>query len=103
MRENAFVAGDTGSKLRVTCTDNDTGGAIDLTGKTVNLKWLNSSGTLVTKAMTLVTPASGIAEYQFVTGELFASEMGFEVEIIDGSDVTRSLEVIDVDVREAFA
>lgn len=100
----AFVSGDTGSKLEVTCKDDDTGAVIDLTGSTVKLKWNNKAGILQTKTMTITDDVGGVAEYQFLTDELTAKQMKFEVEITDsGSNVLRNLEAIRETVREAFA
>jgi len=97
-----FVSGDTGSVLRVTCTNDSDGSVINLTGSTVSLRWFDrATDAVINKAMTLVTPASGICSYQFVAGELVSPSMSFEVRITDGSSaVIRSLNLIDVDVRE---
>ncbi|MCC7202439.1 MAG: BppU family phage baseplate upper protein [Nitrospirae bacterium] len=97
-----FVAGDTGSKLKVTCKNDADNSIIDLTGATVKLKWKDSGGALQTKTMTVLTPATnGQAEYQFASGELFAGTMNFEVEITDaGSKVIRCLDLIIGKVRE---
>lgn len=104
MAAYSFVAGDTGSVLRVTCTNDSDDTAINLTGATVALRWLNSAGTLVSQNMTIVTAASGIAQYQFTASELFAPSMSFEVRITDASsNVIRSLNLIDVNVRAALA
>lgn len=104
MSAYSFVAGDTGSVLRVTCTNDSDDAAINLTGATVALRWLDSSGVLVTKNMSIVTAASGIAQYQFGASELFAPSMSFEVGITDASsNVIRSINLIDVNVRAALA
>jgi len=97
-----FVSGDTGSVLRVTCKNDSDNTAINLTGSTVSLRWFDrATDAVITKAMTLVTPASGICSYQFATGELVSPSMSFEVRITDGSSaIIRSLNLIDVDVRE---
>jgi len=100
----SFVSGDTGSKLQVTCKDDDTGTAIDLTGSTVQLQWKDRSGTFVEKTMTVTDAANGVAEYQFAAGELFAKKMLFEVEITDSSgNVIRSLSLLEEDVRSALS
>ena len=96
-----FVSGDTGSKLRLTITDKDSGAAINLTGATVTLRWKNSSGTLVSRTMTVVTAASGICEYQFAAGELFAPKMRLEAEVVDsGGKIVTGLDLIELAVRE---
>ena len=104
MSSYSFVSGDTGSVLRVTCTNDSDDSAINLTGSTLSLRWLNSSGVLVTQAMTIVTAASGIAQYQFGASELYAPSMSFEIRITDSSaNVIRNLSPIEVNVRAAFA
>lgn len=101
-----FVAGDTGSKLRVTCIDDATGLPIDLTGATVTLRWRNSAATnTLEKTMTKVAPETGgIAEYQFATGELYAKEMRFEVKIVDaGGKELNALDLLVEKIREPLA
>lgn len=100
-----FVSGDTGSKLRVTIIDSETSVAINLTGATVSLKWMDQGGVLKTKTMSLVAPyTNGIAEYQFAAGELFAPKMRFEVSVVDigGKEIT-GLDLIEIVVREQMA
>lgn len=98
-----FVAGDTGSKLEVTCKNDADNTAINLTGATVKLKWKDAGGTLQTKTMTITSAATGVAEYQFLAGELFAGLMNFEVEITDsGGKIIRCLEIIAEKVRAAL-
>ncbi len=99
----SFVEDDTASKLRVTCKNKATGIAIDLTGSTVQLQWTTRKGEFVEKTMSLVVPANGTAEYQFLDGELEAPNMKFEVEITDGSgNILRSLDVLYELVRKKF-
>jgi hypothetical protein len=98
-----LVAGDTASKRRVTCFDNDTGLPIDLTGSTVKLKW-KSGTTLVEKTMAIVDAAGGVAEYQFLADEIIVPNMAFEVEITDSAGkIVRSLQLDTVPVRAALA
>ena len=79
-----FVVGDTASKLEVTCTDNETGLVINLSGATVKLQWLAVDGTTeVNKTMTITDAGNGVAEYLFLVTELYAGVMIFEVEITD--------------------
>ncbi len=100
----SFVSGDTGSKLEVTCKDDDTGVVIDLTGSTVKLKWLDAADALQTKTMTITDAVNGVADYQFLANELIETQMKFEVEITDAvSDVLHSLELIRENVREVLA
>lgn len=101
-----LVSGDTGSTLRVTCRNKSDNSLLDLTNKTVNLKWIASDGvTLVTREMTVVVPATnGVAEYRFQSNDLYAHSMAFEVEVIDAtSAVIRGLDLIKQYVREALA
>lgn len=99
-----FVAGDTGSELQVTCKDNDTGLAIDLSGATVELLWDDSAGTLVTRTMTAVDAPNGIMKYKFVASELFDPHMHFRVRITDaGGSILTSLKDIEVRVAKAPA
>lgn len=99
-----LVSGDTGSKIRVTCKNDSDESIIDLTSKTVNLKWKNAAGVLQTKQMTIINPATdGKAEYQFVTTEIYPDKMKLEVEIIDSiSNKIRSLDLISLKVRTAL-
>ena len=100
----SFVAGDTASKLEVTCKDNDSGDIIDLTGATVVLKWKTADDSLVTKTMAITNAVGGIAEYQFVSADLFAPEMRFEIRITDGSGkILHSLALLREAVRDALA
>ena len=93
-----FVAGDTGSVRRITCRDDD-GSVIDLTGATVTIRWKDAAGTLVERPMTVVSPAAGVAEYQFAAGELYSPRMalGYRVTDATGNVITsRTLDVITV-------
>lgn len=104
MPDYQLVAGDTGSLLRVTCTNDDDGAAIDLTGATVALRWKDAAGTLVSRTMSAVAPATqGIAEYQFAATELIAPTMSFEVQIARSGGNVRSLDPFDLLVRTPFA
>lgn len=100
----SFVSGDTGSKLEVTCKDDDTGVVINLTGSTVKLKWLDAADALQTKTMTITDAVGGIVEYLFLADELIASQMKFEVEITDAvGKVLHSIELIRENVREVLS
>lgn len=100
---NDFVEGDTGAVLQVTCTDQATGAVINLTGSTVALKWEDKLGAVVSKAMTVSAPLTGVCTYQFGVDELYAPGMSFEVVITNGSAKTLSnVELIAVSVRTKF-
>lgn len=95
-----FVANDTGSKLKVTCKDNDTGAAINLTGATVLLRWMDKTGATQSKTMTVTDAANGVAEYQFAAGEIAYPKMSFDVRITDtGGKIITNLAPIEVTVR----
>lgn len=95
-----LVTGDTGSKLIVTCRDNETNEVIDLTGATVKLRWEGDAG-VIEKTMTVTNAAAGIAQYQFLAGEIIVPAMRFEVEITDsGGAIISSLGLIELVVRE---
>jgi hypothetical protein len=96
----SFVAGNTGSKLHITCKDNDSGSVIDLTGSTVTLKWRSSLGAVTSKNMVITSPKTGEAEYQFADSELVAGIMDFDVEIQDSTgNIISSLEALHEWVR----
>ncbi len=100
----SFVSGDTGSKLEVTCKDDDTGAVIILTGATVKLKWLDVADALQTKTMTITDAVNGVADYQFLADELFGTQMKFEVEITDsGGKVLHNLDLIRENCRRALS
>lgn len=100
MTEASFVADDSASKLSITCKDNDTGVVVDLSGSTVRLRWKNAVGMVITKNMTVTSPKSGIAEYQFAEGDLTAGMMDFEVEIEDSTgNIMKSLDLLHEWVR----
>ncbi len=99
-----FVAGDTGSRLRLTCKDSETGNVIPLTGATVRLKWNDAAGALQEKTMTIESAIGGIVYYDFLADELFGNKMKFEVEIEDsGGNILRNPTLVREDVRPALA
>lgn len=95
-----LIAGDTGSKIIITCKDRDTGAAIDLTGATVKLRYSISGGTTVEKTATVVSPPTlGQVSYQFLANDLVSGTMYTEVKITDISGfVITSLEPITISV-----
>ena len=96
-----LVTGDTGSVYQVTCTDNDTGLAINLTGSTIRLRWEDDAGAIQTRIMTITDASNGVATYRFVAGEIIAPFMKFENEITDsGGFITSSLDLEKLIVRE---
>jgi hypothetical protein len=92
-----LVTGDTGSTLRVTCFDGDTGNPINLTGATVRL---NIVGATPGKLMTIISALDGTVEYKFLADEIAGSFMSMEVEITDSQgSILTCLDPITLDVR----
>lgn len=82
-----LVAGDGGSKLRVTIRDSQSGELIDLTGKTIKVRYAINGGVLQQRDMTALnqTTSKGQAEYQFLAADLTAGgEMKGEVRLQAG-------------------
>lgn len=82
-----LVVGDGGSKLVVTIKDSSTGEMVDLTGKTVKVRYAINGGTLQQRDMTVLnqTTNKGQAEYQFLTTDLTAAgELKGEVRLQAG-------------------
>lgn len=107
-----LVAGDTGSKLVVTCRDSSTGAVINLSGATVTIRWKG----VAAKSMTIANAAGGVAEYQFAQGDLvytsevsviegvLASPMRFAIQITDAlGNLISNLKPIELWVREAIS
>lgn len=67
-----LVAGDGGIKLRVTIRDSETNDLLDLSGKTVKVRYAINGGVLQERSMTVMNQASnkGQAEYQFLTSDV---------------------------------
>lgn len=81
-----LVAGDTGSKIVLTCRDNQTQAAIDLTGKIVHLRYRIDGGAMQTKTMAIQSPpTAGKAEYQFGSSDLTAGTFQGEIQIQPGA------------------
>lgn len=72
MPEFDLVAGDTGSKEHVTITDSLTKELVDLTGKTVVLRFSLNGGPTVERTMTVLnqTTHKGQVEYQYTAFDL---------------------------------
>lgn len=96
-----LVTGDTASVLRVTCKNRQTKVALDLTACTVHLHWINKSGVLVQRVMTIESPSTaGIVSYQFAAGEIESSTMKCEVQITNSSGkILTLLAPIELKVR----
>ena len=82
-----LIAGDGGTVLRATIRDSETHTLIDLTGKTVQLRYSLNGGATVQKTMTVLdqTTQKGQAQYQFLTTDLTAGgELSGEVRLQAG-------------------
>jgi hypothetical protein len=99
-----LVAGDRGSVLVVTVKDHETEAAIDLTGKSIKLRYKINGGTLATKTMTAQIPETlGKASYQFLSTDLTAGDFEGEVRLQDGlSDQLTSVQTFHRSVRAAL-
>jgi len=99
-----LVSGDTGALFIATCTNKESGSIINLTGASVNLQWINSAGTPVVRAMTIVDAAAGVAQYQFLSGDNQLPAMNVEVSITDATGfVITNPETLFLSVREQLA
>ena len=100
-----LVAGDSGSTVVVTCKDSETKAVIDLTGKAVQLRYKIDGAALVTKTMTVQTPATnGKAEYQFGASDLSVGTLQGEVRIQPGlPDQITSIDPFYLPVRAALS
>lgn len=94
-----LVTGDTGSVIRVTCSDS--AGVINLTGAAVRIRWEGVDGLLVNRTMTIDNAISGIVSYRFVANEIFHPKIVFEVEITDATGyIITSKDMLTLIVRE---
>lgn len=103
MSKFVMVAGDGGTKLRVTVTDLVTKQPIDLTGKTVRARYSLNGAATVTKSMTVLNQATlpGQAEYLFLTTDVTAGGMiDGEIRLQDGqTDQLTSVETFHIAVK----
>lgn len=87
MATSQLVAGDGGTALISTIRDSVTKATIDLTGKTVQLRYSFNGGATVEKVMTVLNQVSfpGQALYQFLTTDFtVGGELIGEVRLQDG-------------------
>lgn len=98
-----LVAGDGGSKLLVTITDSTTEELIDLTGKTITVRYAINGGTLQQRDMTALnqTTSKGEAEYQFAAADLTAGgELKGEVRLQAGlSDQLTTVDTFHLKIK----
>lgn len=97
-----FVTGDTGSSIKITCKDKETGAIISLVGASAKLRWVDITGVPVERTMQIVAPGTlGQVTYTFAANELFGPRMKFEVEVTDSANkIITTVRTIDVNVRE---
>jgi hypothetical protein len=102
-----LVAGDAASVLRVTVLDSETNDPMDLTGRTVELRFRLNGGTVAAVGMTLLdqTNQRGVAEYEFQPADLpAAGTVDYEIRLDGGtSNQLTSLGVGQLAVRAALA
>lgn len=107
MAKGALVSGDAGSVLRVHLTDSETDEAVDLTGKTVKLRYRINGGTVIEKDMTLLdqTNQKGWAQYQFAPADLpTAGDLEGETRLDPGGPgQLTSDETFHIPIRAALA
>ena len=98
-----LVVGDGGSTLHVTVVDSETKAPMDLTGKTVQVRYAINGGATVEKSMTVLNQTSfrGQAQYQFLTSDLSAGGiLDGEVRLQDGQpDQLTSVEMFHIPIR----
>ncbi len=98
---------DTSPALRGTVKDGN-GDPVDLTGATVHFHMRDTSGNVVIDApATIITPAEGVLEYVWATGDTEAAgifKAEFEVTFSDGSVATYpNTGYIDVKITDDVA
>lgn len=97
-----LVAGDSGTLLRVTVNDS-AGTPMDLTAKTVQLRYRMNGGATVEKSMTLRNQSTypGQAEYAFLSTDLTTSgTLSGEVRLQDGlADQLTSVDHFQLSVK----
>ena len=101
-----LVAGDGGTTLRVTIKDAVTELTVDLTGKTVQLRYSLNGGTTVEKSMTPrnQTTFPGEADYTFLAADLTTGgTLIGEVRLQDGlSDQLTSIDRVHLSIQSAL-
>jgi hypothetical protein len=96
-----FVEGDTGSAIEFTCVDSNNFEPIDLTDYTATLQWRKNK-ILQSKLMQKVDNINGIVRYIFISNELTAGTMSFDV-VLTNTSTTQTLtckDLIRLDVRK---
>lgn len=101
-----LVAGDGGTTLRVTVRNAATGEAMDLSGRTVTLRYRLNGGDLIAKFMDVLDQAvlTGKAQYQFDANDIpHAGVMHYEVQIDHGTlNQLTSIDVQQLTVRSVL-
>ena len=100
-----LVAGDRGRKIVVTVEDAVPGEAMDLTGKTVHLRYRISGAAAELRQMTLLDQLTkrGQAEYLFLQSDLVVGDLVGEIIVQLGqADQLTSLETFILPARSAL-
>lgn len=102
-----LVARDGGSTIHATITDSVTKEPIDLTGKTVQVRYSLNGGATVERSMTVLNQATnkGEAEYRFLTNDLMVGgTLAGEVRLQAGlSDQLTTVDTFFLSVKEPLA
>lgn len=106
MSNYELVAGDGGSTLHVTIRDAETTDKLDLTGKTVTVRWSLNAGATIERAMTLRNQVTnpGEADYQFTTTDVpSGGELTGEVRLQAGqSDQLTTVDLFHLSVKASL-
>lgn len=91
-----LVAGDGGTTLRVTVVDSATSDPVDLTGKTVKLRYSLNGAASVEKTMTAMdqTASKGKANYLFLTTDVIVGGT-IKAEIVLNKGASTQLTSVD--------
>lgn len=96
-----LVAGDSGAELIVSLVDKTTGGALDLSGKTITLKYSLANASVQTRPMTIVEPPeSGQCRYVWQAADLTThGNIEAEVYVNDAQTGLTTVEAFQLNVR----
>jgi hypothetical protein len=105
-----YVQGDTGPQIKVSLTEEDSGGAVDLTGGTVTLHFraAGDDDVLFSRAFFVNpdTAADGVAVLQWETTDLEQEAGAYEgeIEVVRSSGLRETLfDKLKFKIREDFA
>jgi len=105
-----YVQGDTGPQIKVTLTEEDSGGAVDLTGATVTLHFRAAGEDEVLFSREFFvnpdTAENGVAVLQWETNDLNQEAGAYEgeIEVVRNSGIRETLfDKLKFKIREDFA